>query len=186
MLAYDVFGANCGPAAFAAALTLDVCDVMAFFDHFPFRDHTDLSDMICALERCCIDHEVAKEVPSFGLLLVQLEGPWTAYGYARRWAGQFTHWVAVSGDDVYDINAGAWMPERVWQEKVLAALIRQTPRATGWTVKRGIAIHPQEFSPESVVPGLNWGHRDGGSPACAGPHCGRAEGRRRPSVGSLS
>ncbi len=166
-------------------LSLDVCDIMSFFDHFPARTHTDLGDMTSALESCLIEHEVHREKPLFGLLLLQLEGPWTQYAYARRWAGRFTHWVAVCAGQIYDINGGRWKAERQWEETDLAALIRQTPRATGWSVKRGISIHSQDFSAEAVVPGVNLGRSAAPSFRSSGSNCGQATSPDMLPVGIL-
>lgn len=154
MTAHRNFGANCGPATFAAMLSLQTCDVMQFFTHFETRRFTTFRDMTHALDACGIDFTAGSELPDFGFALIQVEGPWTQSRQVARWAGKHTHWVGVCAGQIYDINADEWMPFERWEDQVLPRLIAATPRGTGWSVKRSVRVPAQAFSPEQAIPGL--------------------------------
>ena len=72
------FGANCGPAAFAAVTQKEVCRVMQYFPHFPGCNWTNLTQMLRAFAMSgygtCVERCAA---PSRGVALVQWLGPWT-------------------------------------------------------------------------------------------------------------
>lgn len=156
-VANRAFGANCGPAAFAAVLSLQVCDVMQYFTHFEMRRFTTTRDMLQALAACSIEFAVETDVPDFGLLLLQIDGPWTTRRGANRWSRKYSHWIATCSQHVYDINVGCWMPLSDWQESIMPALVDATRHATGWSVARSVRVLEQSFSPEEAVPGLCFG-----------------------------
>lgn len=158
-LAHELFGANCGPAALAAALSVQVCDVMVLFEQFPDRPYTNLSKMREVLGDLGLCFDERPLMPDFGLALIQMDGPWTDLPGASRWAARYTHWVAVSGDRIYDINAADWVSRSDWEATTLPVLISTYSRATGWRVKRGLEILEQDFSPAVVLPGYCFGHR---------------------------
>lgn len=174
-LAHELFGANCGPAALAAALSVQVCDVMVLFEQFPDRPYTNLSKMREVLSDLGLCFDERSRMPGFGLALIQIDGPWTDLPGSSRWSARHTHWVAVSGDKIYDINAGDWVSRSDWEATTLPLLISTYSRATGWRVKRGLEILEQDFSPAVVLPGYCFGHRRGGGAptALARTHCDR-------------
>ena len=157
MTANRLFGANCGPAAFAALLSLQTCDVMQFFAHFETRKFTTCRDMTRALNACGIGFVTEFDLPEFGFVLIQIEGPWTRYRNAARWSDRYTHWVGVCDDRIYDINGSEWLSLPAWEKHVLSALIAATPGANGWSVKRSVRVPEQAFCAEQVVPGLCFG-----------------------------
>lgn len=156
-VANRVFGANCGPAALAAVLSLQVCDIMQYFTHFETRRFTTIRDMSQALSACCIEFTLGTDVPDFGLLLLQVDGPWTIYRGAQRWSRKHSHWIAVCSQHVYDINVGDWMPLLDWQQFIMPELVDATRYATGWSVAHSVRVLEQSFSPLDVVPGLSFG-----------------------------
>jgi hypothetical protein len=158
------FGANCGPAVFAAVTQREVCRVMQFFPHFPDCRWTNLTQMLRAfavagyttdLHRCAS--------PPRGLALVQFLGPWTEKNFFSRWSLIHTHWVGVEGKWIFDHNAGCWQTLDEWSEGTATELIAMVPRATGWRIKYGVELtragkidlgFPSEF------PGLNQCRRE--------------------------
>lgn len=152
--AYQLFGANCGPASFAALLSLQTCDVIQFFEHFEWRKFTTFRDMTHALGECGIDFITGSTLPDFGLALIQIEGPWTHMTGAARWSDRYTHWIGLCGNHIYDINTGEWTPLVTWTERIVTSLIAETRHATGWSVKRSLQVPEQPFCPVKSVPGL--------------------------------
>src|SRR5438270_5959575 len=171
-LAHELFGANCGPAALAAALSLQVCDVMVLFEQFPDRPYTYLSKMREVLHDLGLCFDERPRMPGFGLALIQMDGPWTDLPGAGRCSARSTHWAAVSGDRIYDLNADNWVSRSDWEATTLPVLISTYSRATGWRVKRGLEILEQDFSPAVVLPGYCFGHmRAGGAPTPLARRC---------------
>jgi hypothetical protein len=81
------FGANCGPAVFAAVTEREVCRVMQYFPHFPQRSWTNLTQMLRAfLEAGCGTQVQRCAAPSHGVALVQWLGPWTEKQFFSRWS----------------------------------------------------------------------------------------------------
>jgi hypothetical protein len=137
-------------------ISLQVCDVMQFFAHFETRRFTTVRDMSHALQACGIAFTLGPDIPDFGLVLIQIDGPWSHLPHARRWSDKYTHWVAVRDEEIYDVNGNECMPVSRWKESVLPLLIGATPRATGWSVKRSVRVPEQQFFAEAVVPGLRF------------------------------
>lgn len=156
MIANRLFGANCGPAAFAALLSLQTCDVMQFFAHYETRKFTTFRDMTRALDVCGIGFAIGSKFPEFGFVQIQIEGPWTKFRQAARWSDKYTHWVGVCSENIYDINGDEWLSLSAWEEHVLPALIVATQGATGWSVKRSVQVPEQAFLAEEAVPGLRF------------------------------
>src|SRR5437667_11469132 len=72
------FGANCGPASFAAITGKEVCRVMGHFHHFEHSRWTNLTQMLRAFAATDYGTKVHKCVlPARGVALVQWLGPWT-------------------------------------------------------------------------------------------------------------
>src|SRR5438477_13185199 len=72
------FGANCGPASFAAVTRREVCRVIGHFPHFERVRWTNLTQMLRAFAEAGYSTEVRRRVlPAPGVALVQWLGPWT-------------------------------------------------------------------------------------------------------------
>lgn len=135
------FGANCGPAAFAAVTQREVCRVMQYFPHFPERRWTNLTQMLRAFDAAGFVTRVEKCVaPSRGVALVQWLGPWTKRQFYSRWSLVYTHWVGIDGDWIFDHNACCWQMLGEWSEGTAAELIAEIPHATGWRIKYGVVV----------------------------------------------
>jgi hypothetical protein len=135
------FGANCGPASFAAITGKEVCRVMAHFLHFEHSRWTNLTQMRRAFEDAGYVTMVRKRaLPGRGVALVQWLGPWTERDFFSRWSLVHTHWVAVQGGWIFDHTVGAWETLLGWRERVAPEFIAEIPGATGWAVKYGVEI----------------------------------------------
>ena len=140
-VAHVNFGANCGPAAFAAVTQREVCRVMQYFPQFPDRCWTNLTQMLCAFAAAGYSARVEKyAVPSRGVALVQWLGPWTQKQFFSRWSLNHTHWVGVEGDGIFDHNARCWQTFGAWSAGTAAELVSEVPRATGWRIKYGVEV----------------------------------------------
>ena len=154
--ALQEWGANCGPGALAAVLSLPLAAVRHAIPDFERRRYTSPTMMRAALAALRVqivrderDRETDPErFPTHGLVRVQWEGPWTVPGSNPRWAYGRTHWVASHANGpgamwIFDINAG-WTPSDYWAAIVVPSLTIGYARATGqwwathrWTVGRG-------------------------------------------------
>lgn len=111
--AHVVYGANCGPCAFAAFVRRNVGEVMQLFPHFPEKQFTNVPAMERALRGLGLFWEKKRSSPKRGLLLVT--GPQKYYS---------RHWIAVEGDFVYEVGLDMWVPFFLWKRDfrpVLAA-----------------------------------------------------------------
>lgn len=153
-VARAAFGANCGPAALAAILSLGVCDVMQLFPQFPERPTTAPRQMRRALEVCGLHVKNIEEFPKFGLALVAAEGPWSRWKRATGWTLRYTHWVAVRGQEVYDINEAGWSSMESWSVSAASNFQGEWPKMSGWCVRLGLEILPQDFRKFERLNGL--------------------------------
>ena len=135
------FGANCGPAAFAAVTQQEVCRVMQYFPQFPECRWTNLTQMLRAFAEAGYATQVQKcAAPSRGVALVQWLGPWTEKQFFSRWSLIHTHWIGVESDRVFDHNACCWQTLAEWAAGTAAGLIGEVRRATGWRIKYGVEV----------------------------------------------
>lgn len=156
-LAHRLFGANCGPNALAALLAIDVIDVMCHFTHFPEVQHTNIPKMREVLERASIVYQAGSDVPSSGLVLIELLGPWSVHPAARKWTSTMTHWIASREGYVFDINAGGWISWEDWRMREAPRLVERGRGATGWRIKRSYSIDHRVVDVRSAFPGLAFG-----------------------------
>ena len=136
------FGANCGPSAFAAATGREVCRIMRYFAHFEQSQcWTNLTHMRRAFEQAGYHTEVFRlEMPVVGVALIQWTGPWTQKHFFSRWSLVHTHWVAISGDWVFDHTVGEWQSLLRWSRETAPEFLAEIPQASGWSVKYGLEV----------------------------------------------
>ena len=139
------WGANCGPAALAAALGVQVADVRravseARGDEWHFKGYMGLGDMRRAIRRAgartgregASDEILSAEGPP-KVVLVQWCGSWEA---VPRAAATYRHWIAsvvLDGVLVYDVNENDWLTLAEWIENAVPQLMPK--RGTGWRVQ---------------------------------------------------
>jgi hypothetical protein len=150
--AYDEWGANCGPGAVAAIMGMSLDDVRPIMaaEGFEAKHYTNPSMMNAVLRRIGRPWRKAGAVwPSYGLVRVQWEGPWTAPGVPMRVRYRFTHWVGCeighTSTGIFDINCmnngTGWCSLSDWTETVVPYILQQYPRASGkWHVTHAIQI----------------------------------------------
>ncbi len=144
--AYERWGANCGPCALAAILGREVEAVRSSMDaNWETRRYTNLTHMVEALRRANVHPMRTRLVsgwPMAGLVFLQWKGWWTDPGKPIAVAYRHTHWIAVTGAMIYDVNADAsWVARDLW-EKAMPVLMREEVKGcTGeWFVRKGIEV----------------------------------------------
>jgi hypothetical protein len=126
--------ATCGPISFSAITGCSAREALLFFPHVRERPWTNRTQMERALFEAGFDHECKHmKWPTTGLCLIQITGPWTERRFEQA-ALKHTHWVAVLGEYVFDINWGGWLPRKNWEEIVMDELLMYSPGASGWRV----------------------------------------------------
>lgn len=153
------WGANCGPAAFAALLSLELDQVRNMIEGFgdKFRGFTNLTMMRTWLMRAGFKALDPREVgpkaimrgvdrwPEHGLVFLQWLGPWMNGKPQEQY--KHTHWIAVTGCGgyVYDVNAGEWQGARQWEVQTVPELLRAHRGASGWNVRQVLEVRKVEF-----------------------------------------
>ena len=140
--AAEAWGFNCGPGALCAVLGLTPDELRPTMGDFEAKGYTNPTLMADVLRAHGVRHRQTyrSDQPGrcrldFGLMRVQWAGPWTQPGVPMAARYRQTHWVAVAGDEVFDINAicvGGWIGRQEWETKLVPWLIREAcPRGTG-------------------------------------------------------
>lgn len=151
--AFELHGANCGPASLAALVGRNICEIMDLFPNFPEKPYTNIPRMHAALRKTGLAfRREAAGFPSDGLVLLQVEGPWTAPKRASYDAAYHRHWVSVRWDHIYEVNLESWVPRQVWEEDYLPALVARHDGATGWSVRTVFEIEEREAEKETKIP----------------------------------
>lgn len=145
--ANQAWGCNCGPAALAFITDRTLEDVRPACDGvgFDVKRYMNPTMMAEALRFLChrfvslpnpLRLQLHRTVlpnpflPSFGLVRIQLCGPWTELGANPKWAYRHTHWIAVVGANVFDVNSGECRMQ-VWEKEVAPAIAKSITRANG-------------------------------------------------------
>lgn len=139
-------GVSCGPAAFAALARLGLEAAIDYFPDSAQRAWTNRTMMRRALRAIGFDFAHTSGMwPHIGLCLLHFTGPWTRRGYPAA-VLQHTHWVAVYGEYVFDINWNGWLPRANWEEVVIENLLAQRLLADGWMVMTAYEVNDQNAS----------------------------------------
>lgn len=157
--AADAWGFNCGPGALCAVLRLTPAELRPTLGDFESKGYTNPTLMAEVLRAHGVRHtpvyrrdEPGRCSLNFGLMRVQWAGPWTRPGVPMAARYRQTHWVAVAGDEVFDINAmcvGGWIGRLEWESKLVPWLIREAcPKGCGeWWPTHGWELpRPREAS----------------------------------------
>jgi hypothetical protein len=140
-VAYLNFGANCGPASFAAITEREVCRIMKYFPHFEHSNWTNLTQMRRAFAEAGYEASLFRQqIPSRGVALIQWLGPWTRKNFFSRWSLLHTHWVAVDDGRVFDHTNRCWLQLEAWEGEVASKFISGITGADGWAVKYGLEV----------------------------------------------
>lgn len=148
-VAWEEWGANCGPGAIAAVLGKTLEEIRPHLGDFEKKRYTNPTLMFASLERLAANWEKRDPVwPDYGLARIQWEGPWTNPGVPVRARYRHTHWVGaqrLARMWIFDINClcvGGWVPLEEWSEQVVPWLLKECePKASGrWHITHAIGI----------------------------------------------
>jgi hypothetical protein len=95
-LAFEAWGANCGPNALAQCVGYRLDQVRSFLGDFEQKGFMTPSMMKASIKRLARLNEMPPLLhgwPLYGIVRIQWTGPWTAPDANPRWAYQYTHWV---------------------------------------------------------------------------------------------
>lgn len=122
---------GCGPTAFSALFGVRSDQLHEYFPEIRERPWINRRDMEYALrERGCTFAKLDAGWPTIGFCLIHWHGPWTTRGYAHAILKR-SHWVAVAGDYVFDVNWHGWLPKENWEDVVIPELLANC-EANGW------------------------------------------------------
>tara|TARA_Y100000310_G_scaffold334880_1_gene415612 strand:- start:1028 stop:1546 length:519 start_codon:yes stop_codon:yes gene_type:complete len=151
--AAEEWGLNCGPGAVAAIMGMTPEEIRPVFAEagFDAKRYTNPTMMWAVLDALpCTWRKIGKVWPTYGLVRVQWEGPWTAPGFPIRVRYRHTHWIGVApGEaepDVFDINTVSagyyWLSRQYWQQYVVPWILDQCdPMASGaWHITHGVEV----------------------------------------------
>jgi hypothetical protein len=152
--AYDEWGCNCGPTALAAICGLTLDEARALLPGFDARRYTNPSMMAHALReagRASRRIDPTACFPSWGLLRIQWEGPWTQPGVPIKARYRYTHWVGASrrasdgAIGIFDCNqmqnGSGWTAKGNWDAFTAPWIISHIPRASGgWHVTHALEV----------------------------------------------
>lgn len=101
--AADEWNANCGPAALAAILDRSLAETRPLLNGFEKRGYMNITHVTDALKVADVPFRSGlKTRPAYGLMFVQWGGHEKKHVLAQY---KFTHWIAVAGEVVFEINA---------------------------------------------------------------------------------
>ena len=140
-----LWGANCGPCALAALTNRPVADIRAEVEIAQggrFLGYMNAGHLTDVLRRMGFspwrrDVRTRGEVVwprTRGLVVLQIDGPWCEPGVNPRARFRYTHTVASAegGVMIYDCNADKWRRRENWEREIMAFLVKDQKRATGW------------------------------------------------------
>jgi hypothetical protein len=131
------WGANCGPAALAVIAGRSMAEVRPCLGLFEKRGYMNPTHMWEALNALRVHHtrcHFAKGWPVYGLAFIQFKGSWDNAPVRVQY--RHTHWIAVAGAFVFDINNERfpWYPREHWESETVQALLAHN-KGTGFYVR---------------------------------------------------
>jgi hypothetical protein len=152
----DEWRFNCGPAALCAVLDMTPDEIRPHLLDFERKGYTNPTLMFDVLKNLGVNYRLTYRGDNlhpapritFGLMRVQWAGPWTRPCVPMRARYRETHWVAATGDAVFDVNAmcvGGWIPWEEWSFQLVPWLIRECcPKGDGnWWPTHVLEIEPR-------------------------------------------
>ena len=146
--AYDAWGCNCGPGALAAIMGMSLDEARSHLIGFDAKRYTNPSMMNAALRSIGRPwRKIGAVWPSYGLVRIQWEGPWTQPGVPMAARYRHTHWIGAeigkNGVGIFDINCinngSGWVSFEDWSGTVVPWLLGENPKASGkWHVTHAI------------------------------------------------
>lgn len=141
--ANQLWHANCGPCSVAAILNLPVNGVRELFDGFEHRGYANITHIKDALDRAGVNYyNAGAGLPKHGLAFIQWGGH---EGKPQKVQYRYTHWIAIKGDIVFDVNAPHLTTLESWKD-VMPQAIQEEGFGNGtFSVRAGIEIIEEKY-----------------------------------------
>lgn len=139
--AYDAWGANCGPCSLAALLERPVEDMRHLMAGIEARGYVNPMHMKAALDQAGMCYRsLGPKRPNHGLIFLQ----WGGHAHKPIPVQyRFTHWVALDGELVFEVNAPALVSWAEWV-RVMPILIKEHGKGDGtFYIRSGLEIARQ-------------------------------------------
>lgn len=140
--ANQAWGANCGPASIAALLGMTLADLRPHLGDFERRRYMNPSQakaVLLALGLRPRPTNLLEGWPPDGLIFVQFKGQWDGAPAFVQY--QHTHWIAVRGSWVYEVNNNEWSARWFWKQHVIEEIaLRHDGASGGWYARSGYAV----------------------------------------------
>lgn len=110
------WNASCGPASLAAILDLSLAETRPLLNGFEKRGYMNITHVQNALKAANVAFRPRlKTRPSYGLVFIQWGGHEKKPAFVQY---QFTHWIAVAGETVFEVNAPYLVAWDEWKEQM--------------------------------------------------------------------
>lgn len=140
--ANETWGANCGPCSIAALLGMSLEHLRPHLGRFEQRRYMNPTQVRGVLEQLGLRYQIVGTTgqwPTDGLVFVQWRGPWDKAPVHVQY--QHTHWIAVRGAWIYEVNNREWCPRDFWREQVAPEIASRHEGSDGrWSVRTAYEV----------------------------------------------
>lgn len=147
----EAWGCNCGPAAIAAACSVELAEMAGYCRSLQWPGYTNPTMGCALLKSLGVRWGKARGLwPGRGVARIQWMGPWMDPGVPAGARYQRTHWVAACWVGrrraVFDVNhfglfGRGWVWQNLWEQVTVPAILEGIRRADGgWMVTHGYEI----------------------------------------------
>lgn len=136
--AYESWGASCGPCSIASILGATVNEVHDYLEDVDTRGYMNILHVKAALTLACLrSWSIGTRLPKLGLAFIQ----WGGHEHKPvRVQYQFTHWIAVEGERVFEVNAPELTTWTKWQ-RVMPKMMKEEGKGDGtFHIRSGIEV----------------------------------------------
>jgi hypothetical protein len=151
--AYTLWKSNCGPSAMAALLGVELVVIRTHIRDWKGYTTPKMARETLRSAGAKCDYGRNGDWPQCGLVCIQFRGPWL--NPDAHWAEQYkrSHYIAVHGSAVYDVNCDKWISRGHWEQLVAPQIADLYDRCDGtWYPRSCIVIHelPAVTGPNNV------------------------------------
>jgi hypothetical protein len=137
--AYEAWGASCGPCSIASILGTTLYEIHDYLEGIDARGYMNILHVKAALNAIPgIRHwGVGETLPKLGLAFIQ----WSGHDHKPvRVQYQFTHWIAVEADRVFEVNAPELTTWPEWQRVMPRMMQEEGNGDGGFRIRSGIEV----------------------------------------------
>jgi len=140
--AYNLWGANCGPSAMAALLGVELSVIRTHISNWKgYTTPSMARDTLRSAGAKC-DYGRNGDWPQIGMVCIQFGGPWCAPNAHPIEQYKRSHYIAVHGSAVYDVNCDKWISRGHWNTLIAPEIARLYERSDRtWYPRSCISVH---------------------------------------------